>query len=101
MVLFGGIVITRKDANIWFHWIFDLSFVKHAGDASFQTIFGYNRSRLICEDTLYCHFQRPDKLLEEIGVEDQVAFETIAALIGFLIVFRLVAFYMINYRLTH
>lgn len=94
-------MITRKDANIYFHWVFDLCFAKYAGDASISSIFGYNRSKLNCEETLYCHYQQPQKLLEAIGGENEVAYETIACLVLFLVTFRLVAFYMINYRLKN
>lgn len=101
IVLFGGIMITRSDANVYFHWIFDICFAKYAGDASLQSIMGYNRSKLRCEDTLYCHFQRPGKFLETIRIDDEIALETIASLIIFILIFRLVAFCMINHRLKN
>lgn len=101
IVLFGGIVITRKDSNVWFHWVFDLCFVKYAGDASITSVMGYNRSKLRCEDKLFCYFQQPKKFLEAIGVEDRITIQQIFMLLVFLVVFRAVAFYMINYRLKH
>lgn len=101
IVLFGGVVVTRKDANVLFHWVFDICFVKHAGDASISSILGYNRTKLTCEDTVYCHFQQPKKFLDAIGVGDTITYESIIMLVLFLIVFRAVAFYMINYRLKH
>lgn len=94
-------MITRKDANVYFHWIFDLCFAKYAGDASIISILGYNRTKLNCEETLYCHYQRPEKVLEAIGVANEIGFKTIAGLMVFLVTFRIVAFYMINHRLKN
>jgi hypothetical protein len=93
-----GFIITQKDANPLFNWAFDLNFLKQAGDASLSTVMGYNRSKLDCTD-IYCHFQRPTKLLETVGVEDQITDVSIINLIIWLIVFRVVAFVMIKYRL--
>ena len=102
IIIFGGIVITRKDANSFFHWAFDLCFIKHAGDASISSIMGYNRSKLICEETLmYCHFQEPKKFLDTIGIGDEITNEAMIMLVFYLIAFRCVAFFMINFRLKH
>jgi ATP-binding cassette, subfamily G (WHITE), member 1 len=101
IILFGGFMVTRQDASVWFHWAFDICFAKYAGDSSIATILGYNRSKLNCDDEFYCHFQRPDKFLETIGVGDTVTELSMAILIGYLILFRLVAFFMIDYRLRH
>lgn len=94
-------MITKKDSNVYFHWIFDICFAKYAGDASIQTIMGYKRSKLTCDEPFYCHFQRTGKFLEAIGVEDEIDFSTILQLLLFILIFRLVAFYMINHRLKH
>lgn len=99
IVLFGGFLITQKDANSLFFWAFDLNFLKQAGDASLSTVMGYNRSKLECNDAFYCHFQRPTKLLETVGVEDQISDVSIINLIIMLVVFRVIAFVMIKYRL--
>lgn len=94
-------MITQKDANVFFYWVFELCFVKHAGDASVASILGYNRSKLICDEEVYCHFQRPEKFIETLGIRDYIPVETVVSLFTFLVTFRLVAFYMINYRLKH
>lgn len=101
IALFGGVAIIKKDANIFFHWIFEICFLKYAGDASASTIFGYNRTKMICDDTVYCHFQHPNKFLSTVGLDDIVTFNAIFVLILSLIFFRVVAFIMMNYRLKH
>lgn len=101
IVLFGGVMITRKDANVYFHWIFDLDFAKYAGDASLQSVLGYKRPKLRCDSSLYCHYQISEKFLDVIGIEDEISFATIVSLISFIIMFRVLAFIMINYRLKN
>lgn len=93
-------MITQKDANQYFSWLFDICFVKQAGDAGLSTILGYNRTKLNCEE-FYCHFQQPQKFLETVGVEDTITYQAIVILIVFFVLFRVVAFCMINYRLKH
>lgn len=101
IVLFSGVVIIQKDTNVIFHWLFELCFVKHAGDSSIASILGYNRTKLDCAETFYCHFERPKKLLDVLGLDDEIGYLNIAYLVGFLALFRFVAFFMINYRLKH
>lgn len=64
-------------------------------------ILGYNRSKLNCDETFYCHYQRPQKFLQDLGVDDEVTYEAVVTLLVYLILFRLVAFFMIKYRLKH
>lgn len=101
ILLFGGFLLTKKDSNSLLHWVFDINFVKNAGDASLATLLGYNRPKLNCDDQIYCHFDRPQKFLELIGVEDEVTSFAIATILIYLIGFRIAAFCIMNYRLKH
>lgn len=88
-----------KDTAYGWHWIFELSFVKHAFDGASNSILGYSREKMNCAD-LYCHFQWPHKFLESIGVDDNM-YKVIQSLLAFLVIFRLTAYCIINYRLKH
>lgn len=101
IVLFSGVAIIKKDANIFFHWIFELCYVKHAGDSTLAALMGYNRSRLNCGEQFYCHYEKPKKLIDSLELEDEIGYLKIFYLVIFLTFFRSVAFYMINYRLKH
>lgn len=94
-------MITRKDAHPFFHWIFDISFVKRGGDATLTAVLGYNRSKLDCEEAVFCRFQRPHRFLEAIGVENEITFEPIVILLVFFFIFRIAAFVVMNYKLKH
>lgn len=97
--LFSGFFILMKDASYIWHWLFHASFLKHALDADFIIIFGFNRTKLDCNAD-YCHYRWPHKFLESLGV--QTTFHDALAIIIFsLLVFRFLAFFVIKYRLKH
>jgi ATP-binding cassette, subfamily G (WHITE), member 1 len=98
--LFSGFFVLMKDTSTYWHWLFQASFLKHALDADFLIIFGFNRTKLECKTKMYCHYQLPTKFLEMLGV--QTTFHYALAMIIFsLFLFRILAFFVINYRLKH
>lgn len=60
---------------------------------------GYNRTKLECRDAMYCHFQRSTKLLDTLGIGEEITEAQIVNLLIMLVIFRAVAFIMIRYRL--
>jgi hypothetical protein len=99
-VVFGGFLVSQKDSNRYFHWLFDINFLKQSSDCGMASLLGYNRTKLTC-DEMYCHFQRPKKLLDFIGAGDTITdYAVITLLIG-LFAFRLGAYAVIKYRLNH
>lgn len=91
-------MITKKDANVLFHWLFDICFVKFAGDSSIAAILGHNREKMRC-DEIYCHFQQPIKFVEALGIDTEILSSTIFKLVISLVVFRIIAYFMMRYRL--
>jgi hypothetical protein len=88
-----------KDTAVGFHWIFEISFVKHALDGASVAILGANRTKFDC-DADYCHYRSPHKFLESIGLVEDLA-KAVQALTCFMILFRVLAFCIMNYRLKH
>lgn len=98
-VLFSNFFVHVKDtAPIW-HWIFEMSFIKHGFDGSMLAIFGWNRSKMQCEQ-MYCHFSWPYKFMEELGITVNFS-DVIIKLIFFAFFFRFVAFLIMWWRLRH
>lgn len=96
---FSGFFVLMKDTTWHWHWLFYSSFLKHALDADFLVIFGYDREKLNC-DAIYCHYRWPHKFLESLGV--QTTFQQALNVILFsLLLFRILAFFVIRYRLKH
>lgn len=97
--LFSGFFILMKDASYIWHWCFHASFLKHALDADLIVIFGFNRTKLDCNAD-YCHFRWPHKFLESLGVQTTFH-DALFYIVVSLFLFRILAFFVIKYRLKH
>ncbi|XP_070503959.1 ATP-binding cassette subfamily G member 4-like isoform X1 [Chironomus tepperi] len=95
--IFSGIFILVKDTHWLFHWIFQISFIKHSLDAAATAVLGWNRPKMECSEH-YCHYQLPKKFLSTIDLNENIMI-SIRALVMFLIVFRVTAFLIMSYRL--
>lgn len=96
-VLFSGFFISMKDASYVWHWIFQVSFIKHALDGSLQAIFGGDRPKMHC-DAGYCHYRWPYKFLESLGISDSIQ-NCMTKLIVFALISRTIAFFIMWVRL--
>lgn len=97
--MFSGFFVLLKDTSYGWHWLFYCSFLKHALDAGFLAIFGFDRSKLECE-AIYCHYRWPHKFLETLGVEANFN-NAVAVIIFSLFLFRIIAFFVVKCRLRH
>lgn len=96
-VLFSNFFIHMKDTHAAWHFMFEVSFIKHALEGSMLAIFGFDRAKMKC-DAEYCHYRWPDKFLDAVGITDSYS-SVILKLVTFAFVFRVVAFVIMWYRL--
>lgn len=96
---FAGVYVFPKDANQYLHFLFEISFLKHATLGVALSILGFNRKQMEC-NSVYCHFQSPKKFLEAIGYEGSVDI-IIRDLLIFFIFFRVVAYIFMRYRIRN
>uniref|UniRef100_A0A8D8P3I1 ATP-binding cassette sub-family G member 4 n=1 Tax=Culex pipiens TaxID=7175 RepID=A0A8D8P3I1_CULPI len=99
-LIFSGFFIHLNDAHPWMHWLFHVSFLKYALQGATVAIFGYDRPKLDCDET-YCHFVLPKKFLQEIDMVRADFVEAVIALLVIFFVFRVAAFYVMQYRLRN
>ncbi|KAM8717318.1 hypothetical protein ACLKA7_004079 [Drosophila subpalustris] len=95
---FSGFFLQEKDAPYYLRWLFDVSFLKYSLDGSMLAIFGNDRPPLECNE-MYCHLKRPKHILKALDMERanyQLAF---FFLLGLLIMLRILAFYIMSFRL--
>jgi hypothetical protein len=97
-ILFSGFLITQKDANPFFGFLFETSFTQHAANAGVTSLLGYNRTKLDC-DEMYCHFQDPKMFLDFLGVDNEVTLKTVMILTVFIFLLRAIAFFAMNHKL--
>lgn len=69
-----------------------LSFIRGGVVSLVLTVFGHDRSQLICND-VYCHFDDPKVLLRYLRIEEFSLVREIGFLLAILITFRL-CFYL-------
>ena len=97
--VFSGFFVLMRDTGYPWHWLFYCSFLKHALDGGFLAIFGFDRKKLECE-AVYCHHRLPHKFLETLGIQSNFI-DTLPVIIFSLFLFRILAFFVIKYRLKH
>lgn len=59
-----------------------------------------DRSHLKCSDELYCHYKDPQLLMRDMGMAGTKYGHQLAAVLFFIILFRVVGFLALRYRLT-
>ena len=99
-VLFSNFFVQMRDTKEIWHWIFEISFIRHALEGSMQAIFGLDREKLKCESSSYCHYRLPHQFLESVGITETLT-SSILKLATFALVFRVIAFVIMWRRLKH
>jgi ABC-type multidrug transport system permease subunit len=98
--MFSGFFVLMKDTSYGWHWLFYSSFLKHGLDGGFHAILGFNRTKLECEAD-YCHYRWPKKFLETLGIESANFAEAVGVIVFSLLLFRVLLYFVIKYRLKH
>lgn len=75
------------------------SYMRVALIAVVQSIFD-NRPPLECTDEIYCYYQDPKRLLRDAGMENSSYTLHVLCLIGYVILFWLIAYLALRVRLT-
>ncbi|XP_030240477.1 ATP-binding cassette sub-family G member 4 [Drosophila navojoa] len=95
---FSGFFLQEKDAPVYLRWFFDVSFLKYSLDGAMLALFGYDRQRLDCNE-MYCHLSRPKYILKNLDMEHANYQLAIFFMLGLLIMLRIIAFYIMSFRL--
>lgn len=81
-------------------FLMSLSYLRYGLVGMTESIFGYNRTSLGCSDDLYCHYKHPQMLLKDLGMERATYTNQIIGLTVCIILFRVIAYLSLRYRLT-
>lgn len=66
-----GFCIRYYDTPVIFRWMFHISYYRAGFQSVVYGMYGLNRSALECpEELLYCHYKRPEKIIQEMGIDD-------------------------------
>lgn len=83
-------------------FLMGLSYLRYGLVAITDSLYGHNRPPLSClgSDFDYCHYKDPKLLLRDLGMADTTTLGQILALFAFAVLYRLVAYLALRYRLT-
>ncbi|XP_039951615.1 ATP-binding cassette sub-family G member 4 [Bactrocera tryoni] len=95
---FSGFFLQRKDSPFYLKWMFDISFLKYALDGSMLSLFGYGRAKLECKE-FYCHHSHPVFFLKNMDLANANYKLAAIFLLSLFIVLRILAFYIMSFRL--
>ncbi|KAI7815557.1 ABC subfamily G member 4, partial [Rhyzopertha dominica] len=90
----------KGDIEPMMKFLMTFSYLRYALVGFTDTLFN-NRAPLKClEEELYCHYKDPQLLMRDMGMDNTKLENQVMALIIFTVLFRMVAFLALRYRLT-
>lgn len=89
----------RNDIEPIMKTVMTISYLRF-GIVGLNDILLNDRSPLKCSDALYCHYKDPQLLMRDMGMAGTKSGYQLAALLFFTILFRIVGFVALRYRLT-
>jgi hypothetical protein len=104
--LLGGFFIVSHDIPESLFWLFDSTYLKHAIDGAGSLIFGFDRAKLKCSETLgqsminYCHFQSTKKFMKFLGVKENLSKSYSIILITFALL-HITTYFIMRHRLKN
>lgn len=97
-MIFSGFFLRFADAHTSLHWLFHISYLKHALEGAALAIFGYDRPKMECEE-IYCHYRIPKKFMQLIDMHNG-DIVTVAIVLSFIcILLRIIAYLIMSFRI--
>jgi len=98
IILFSGFFVNFNAIPKYLKFLSYVSYVRYGFEGAMISVYGYNRAKLKCSE-YYCHFKSPTKFLEQMAMENAVYWVDVVALLGFLLVLRVVVYFVLKLKL--
>ncbi|XP_024871019.1 ATP-binding cassette sub-family G member 4-like [Temnothorax curvispinosus] len=98
IILFSGFFVNFKAMPKYLKFLSYMSYVRYGFEGTMISVYGYNRAKLKCSE-YYCHFKSPTKFLEQMAMENAVYWVDVVALLGFLLVLRVIVYFVLKLKL--
>lgn len=97
-----GIGSGKDNIPVFIRYCMNLSYLRHSLEGIVQSIYGFNRSDMICPpNEKFCPYKKPAFLLRIMGFDDLNINISILALVLFYLVFNCIALMLIKNRLSY
>lgn len=119
-ILFSGFFVNFDTIPGYLQWVTYVSYVRYGFEGNIDdssspnhplelliiwvilgamvSIYGMDRAKLQCSE-MYCHFRSPKKFLEEMSMDRAEYWIDAVALIGTFIVLRIIAYFVLRWKL--
>lgn len=96
-----GIGNGKTNIPVLIRMMMSLSYLRYGLEGIVESIYGFDRSDMVCPDTeFFCPYKSPKFLLLVMGMDDINCTVSISALLVFYSFFNTLAFFMIRHRLS-
>lgn len=99
MFIFCGFFALFRDMSNFMYYVSYFSYLRYSMDALVQSIYGYGREKLPCEQE-YCHYRMPSVILEEFMMNDDRFWIDIGILAVNFVVLRLIGYCTLKRKLS-
>lgn len=97
-ILFSGFFVNFDTIPGYLQWVTYVSYVRYGFEGAMVSIYGMDRAKLQCSE-IYCHFRSPKKFLEEMSMDKAEFWIDSCALIGTFIALRIIAYFVLRWKL--
>lgn len=97
-LLFSGFFVSFDAIPQMLRWITYLSYIRYGFEGTALATYSFGREKLKCFQQ-YCHFKKPQVILEELDMLDSNIHVDIIALIAIFVVLRLMAYLFLRWKL--
>ncbi|XP_065209407.1 ATP-binding cassette sub-family G member 1-like [Planococcus citri] len=99
-ILFAGYVVLFAHMPRLLYYVSYSSYFRYAFEALVQSVYGNNREILKCpiEET-YCHYRYPQKIFEELGMDETRYVKDVLMLFFFLVLFFVMSFFSLRHNI--